>query len=319
MKKKVLITYNMFRKGYEELIRKYDVTLPPEGVLSFTFEEVMKVIDQYDAILPMYNFPINKTLMDAATRLKVVSNYAVGFDNIDVPYATSKGIAVCNTPEPTTEPTADIAMALIYATMRRVADCDRRLRSKRLEWGLLLNLGYSLEHKKLGILGMGRIGQALARRAVACGMEIIYNNRHRLSPELEAKYNARYVSIEELFAQSDVVSVNAPLNPETFHLVNGERIALMKPTAFLVNTARGPLVDEKALIAALQAGKIAGAGLDVYEPGEHVCDELLALENTVLLPHLGTQTYDVRNEMAAYAAQNIINFFEGGRVSRVNG
>lgn len=318
MKKKVLITYNMFKKGYAELMEKYDVTLPPEGIESFTFDEVMAVIDLYDAILPMYNFPINKELMDAGKKLQIVSNYAVGFDNIDVPYATQKGIVVCNTPDPTTEPTAEIAMGLIYAVMRRMPDCDRRLRDKTLVWSLLGNLGRTLWGKTLGIIGMGRIGQSVARRALAAGMKIIYYNRHQLSPELEEKFEARYVTLDELFSTADVVSVNAPLTPETHHIVNAERLKLMKQSAYLINTARGPLVDEKALIETLQKGEIAGAGLDVYEPGEFVCDELLKLENTVLLPHLGTQTFDSRNEMAEFSARNIINFFEGGKITRVN-
>lgn len=163
--KKVVVTYNMFRSGYADLMKKYDVVFPPEERESFTYDEVYEMIPEVDALQSMYNFTVDKKLMDHAPRLKIVSNYAVGFDNIDIPYATLKGIQVTNTPDPVTEPTADMAMGLILAAMRRIADCDKRLRIPgALQWGLLDNLGYSLYGKTLGIYGMGRIGQALARR-----------------------------------------------------------------------------------------------------------------------------------------------------------
>ena len=165
---------------------------------------------------------------------------------------------------------------------------------------------------------MGRIGKAVAKRALSFGMEIVYNNRNRLTVADEQEYLARYVGLDELFSTADVVSINAPLTPETFHIVDAARLAQMKPSAFLINTARGPLVDEKALVEALRGGTIAGAGLDVYEFNDAVTDELLALDNTVLTPHIGTQTVDGRREMAQCAATNIVNFFFGGRVARVN-
>lgn len=317
--KKVVVTYNMFRAGYAELMKKYEVIFPPEGREVFTYDEVYEMMPEIDALQSMYNFPVDKKLMDHSPKLKIVSNYAVGFDNIDIPYATSKGIQVTNTPDPVTEPTADMAMGLILASMRRIADCDRRLRTPgALEWGLLDNLGYSLFGKTLGIYGMGRIGQALARRAIASGMKIIYHNRHKVSPEVEARYTAKYVSMEELLRTADVVSINAPSTPETYHVINAESIRLMKKTAVLVNTARGTLVDELALAKALKEKVIWGAGLDVFEFGHTVSPELLELENIVLTPHIGTQTFDVRNEMAECVSQNIINFFEGGPISKVN-
>lgn len=316
--KKILVTYNMFREGYAELMQKYDVTFPPEGHESFTYEEVMEMIPQYDALQSMYNFPVDKKLMDKGVNLKIISNYAVGFDNIDVPYATEKGIVVTNTPDPVTEPTADMAMGLMLAVMRRIADCDRRLRMDSLEWGLLDNLGYSLYGKQLGIVGMGRIGQALARRAKASGMNVVYHNRHNLSPEIEARYGAHNVPLEELLKSSDVVSLNAPHTPETTHLINKQTLNIMKPTSVLINTARGPLVDEHALAEALRSHQIWGAGLDVFEFGHHVSPELLELDNVVLTPHTGTQTHDVRNEMARCVSDNIIHFFEGGKIFRVN-
>lgn len=318
--KKVLITYNMFRQGYEELIAKYDVTLPPEGVESFTYDQVYEMIPEYDALLSMFNFPVNKKLMDHAGKLKIVSNYAVGYDNIDIPYATQKGIQVTNTPDPVTEPTADQAMGLLLAVSRRISEIDRRVRIPgAVKWGLLENLGHSLFGKTIGIIGMGRIGKALARRALASGMKVVYHNRHRLPEEVEAKYGARFLSLQELIRTADVVSLNAPHTDETFHLIGEPELRAMKPSAILINTARGPLVDEKALIRALQQKWIWGAGLDVFEFGDVISPEFFAMDNVVVNPHTGTQTYEVRNEMAAFAARNIINFFEGsGPVACVN-
>lgn len=320
MKKRVLVTYNMFRAGYAELIEKFDVTFPPEGRESFTYDEVYEMLPEYDVLQSMFNFPVDRKLMERGLpRLQLISNYAVGFDNIDIPVATELGLTVTNTPDPVTEPTADLAMGLILAVARRIADVDKRLRIPgALTWGLLENLGYSLYGKTLGIIGMGRIGQALARRAKASGMQIIYFNRHQLDNRIEALYNARYVTLDELFTTADVVSVNAPHTAETTHIVDAHRLDQMKSTAILVNTARGPLVDELALAKALQERKIYGAGLDVFEFGDKVSPEILACNNAVLTPHLGTQTFDVRNEMAEYVSRNIINFYQGGKISKVN-
>ena len=311
MKKKVIVTYNMFREGYAELMEKFDVVFPPEGAESFTYDEVYDMIQDVEILQSMYNFPVDKKLMDRAVNLKIVSNYAAGFDNIDVEYATKKGIQITNTPDPVTEPTADMAMGLMLSVMRRISDCDRRLRKPgALEWGLLDNLGYSLWGKTLGIVGMGRIGQALARRAIASGMNIVYYNRQRLTPERKNKCNAKYMSLDELISTSDVVSLNAPHTPQTHHMINEKTLNTMKKTAVLINTARGPLVDEYALARALKERTIWGAGLDVFEFGHSVSEELLELDNVALTPHTGTQTYDVRNEMAAFASRNIINFFD---------
>ncbi|MBR2606376.1 MAG: NAD(P)-binding domain-containing protein [Bacteroidaceae bacterium] len=318
MKPRVLITYNIYRDVYKEVLKDFDIIMPAEGMETFTYEDVLPVVDSFDAILSMWNFPIDKQLLDAAKRLKIVSNYAVGYDNIDVVYATRCGVAVANTPDPVTEPTADIAMGLMLSLMRRIVDCDNMLRAKKLKWGIMNNLGTSLSGKQLGIIGMGRIGKAVARRALACGMNIAYHNRNRLGATDEKLYGAKYMALDELIATSDVVSLNAPLTSETYHIIDAERLAQMKRDAFLINTARGPLVDEKALIEALKNGTIKGAGLDVFETGDSVCDELLALPNTVLVPHIGTQTVEARREMAEFAATNIVNFFNGGKVAQVN-
>lgn len=318
MKPRVLITYNIYRDVYKEVLKDFDIIMPAEGIETFKYEDVIPVVDSFDAILSMWNFPIDQQLLDAAKNLKIVSNYAVGYDNIDVVHATRCGVVVANTPDPVTEPTADIAMGLMLSLMRRIVDCDNMLRAKELKWGIMNNLGTSLSGKQLGIIGMGRIGKAVARRALASGMNIVYHNRNRMSAIDEKLYNAKYVSLDELIETSDVVSLNAPLTSETYHIIDANRLAQMKRDAFLINTARGPLVDEKALIEALKNGTIKGAGLDVFETGDNVCDELLALPNTVLVPHIGTQTVETRREMAEFAATNILNFFNGGKVAQVN-
>ncbi len=318
MKPKVLITYNIFGELYREILKDFEVTMPVAGVESFTYEEVLAVIGEYDALLSMWNFPVDEQLLNAGSKLKIVANYAVGFDNIDVVAATKHSVVVANTPDPVVEPTADIAMGLILSLMRGITDFDKRQRKGNYVKGIMNNLGYSLEGKLLGIYGMGRIGRALARRAKASGMYVAYHNRNRLPLHEEKQLDVKYMLLDELISSSDVISLNAPLTSDTYHIINEERLSMMKPNAFLINTARGPLVDEYALVKALRENRIAGAGLDVYEFNDTVSKELLQLENTVLTPHVGTQTVEGRYEMARFASTNIRNFFFGGRVTRVN-
>lgn len=317
--KKVLVTYNMFREGFAELESRYEVTFP-EGDRDFTYEEVMEMLPEYDALCPMFDFPVNKELLDKGTKLQIVANYAVGYNNIDVAYAIEKGFAVANTPGPTTEPTANIALALLLDTARRVTECDRKLRTLGAEMkvGVLENLGTRVTGATLGIIGMGRIGKALCKRARACGMDVIYHNRRPLDLNEETTIGAIYATMDELLEQSDFVSLNAPYTPETHHIIGVEELKKMKRTAILINTSRGPLVDEKALIKALQDGEIHGAGLDVFEFGDHPSSELLEIDNVVLTPHIGTQTTFSRIEMAKAVSNNVIGFFENDRpVSRV--
>ena len=315
---KVLVTYDMFREGFTELEERYEVTFP-EG-RDFTVEEVWEMIPEYDVLCSMFDFPVNKELIDHATNLKLVSNYAVGYNNIDVAYALSKGLTVTNTPGPVTAPTADIALGLMLDAARRITECDRKLRTlgKGMKVGVLENLGVPLTGKTLGIIGMGRIGKALAKRAAACGMEVIYHNRHQLYIDEETRLNVEYVSKEDLLARADFVSLNAPLTPETRHIIGESELRQMKPTAILINTARGPLVDEWALVNALREGIIHGAGLDVFEFGDYPLPELLELDNVVLCPHIGTQTLETRIEMARAVSNNVIGFFENDRpITRV--
>ena len=315
---KILVTYDMFREGFTELESKYDVTFP-EG-RDFTYDEVYAMIPEYDVLCSMFDFPVNKELIDLAPNLKLIANYAVGYNNIDVAYALQKGLTVANTPDPVTAPTANLALGLMIDAARRVTECDRKLRTlrKAMKVGVLENLGVNITGKVLGIIGMGRIGKALAKRANACGMEVIYHNRRQLYIEEETRLNVTYVSKEELLERADFVSLNAPYTPETYHIIGAEELKRMKNSAILINTARGPLVDEAALVEALKSGEIRGAGLDVFEDGDYPMEELLEMDNVVLTPHIGTQTTETRILMARTVCNNVIGFLEGDRpVSRV--
>lgn len=315
---KILVTYDMFREGFTELESKYEVTFP-EG-RDFTYEEVYEMIPEYDVLCSMFDFPVNKELIDHAPKLRLIANYAVGYNNIDVAYAIEKGLTVANTPDPVTAPTANIALGLLLDAARRITECDRKLRTlgKKMKVGVLENLGAPVTGQTLGIIGMGRIGKALAKRANAMGMEVIYHNRHQLYIEEETKLKVTYVTKEVLLAKADFVSLNAPYTPETYHIIGEEELRRMKRSAILINTARGPLVDEHALVKALREGEIRAAGLDVFEFGDYPLPELLELDNVVLTPHIGTQTLETRIIMAKAVCDNVIGFLEGDRpVSRV--
>ena len=318
MKKKVLITYNLFREGFEKLAAEFELIFPAEKV--FGTEELFVHIKDCDALLSMFNLPVNRELIDAGKNLKIIANYGVGYNNIDINYASLKGIVVTNTPDPVIEPTAELAFALMAAVARRISECDRKLRQKdAIKWGTLENLGVGLYGKTLGIIGMGRIGQAIARRALAFGMKISYHNRNRLNLETEQTYKADYLSLNDLLASSDYISLNVPLSGNTYHLIGEDELNQMKKGAILVNTARGAVVDEKALVRSLQSGHLGGAALDVYEHEPLITPELLTMDNVVLAPHNGTATIDGRNAMSRYASENIIRFFRGeAPLSRVN-
>ncbi|MDR1747228.1 MAG: dihydrofolate reductase [Tannerella sp.] len=318
--KRILVTYNMFREGFRELESKYDVTFPAGENEYFSYNDVIRHIHEYDALCPMYDFPVNKELLDKGTRLKLVANYAVGYDNIDVACALDKGVVVANTPDQVTEPTANLALALLLSVARRVSEFDRKLheQGKSVQIGVGYNLGLPVEGRMLGIIGMGRIGKALCRRARACGMTVCYHNRHRLPSDEEISLGATYLSKDELLEKADFVSLNAPLTPETYHTIGEKELNKMKPAAILINTARGPLIDEKALITALENKQIHGAGLDMFEFGDYPSPELLTMDNVVLTPHFGTQTTLARLGMAKAVCDNVIGFFENDRpVKRV--
>lgn len=317
--KKVLIAYRLKPEGLKDLEGKYEVTLPVEKSY-FTKEQVMEMIPDYEVFVPNFSFYTDKDIIDKAAKLELISNYGVGYNNIDVDYATKKGIAVTNIPNTTREPTAEFAFALLMAAGRRIGYYDRKVRTTEgVSWGVYAEAGLPVYGKTLGIIGMGRIGQSLARRAVASGMDIIYHNRNRLDARIEQQYNALYVSMEELLKTADYISLNAPSTPETYRLIGEKELNQMKPTAVFINTARGNMVDEKALAKALKEEKIYAAALDVFENEPHILPELLELDNVLLAPHAGTKTIEDRIKMSVEMVQNIIGFYEGTyEVSRVN-
>ena len=315
--KKILMGYNFKREGFTELENKFDIIYPDNE--HFKKQEVIDRIADIDVLVPNFSFKTDSEIIDAAKNLKLIANFGVGYNNIDVEYAAQKGIVVTNTPQSVLEPTAELCFALIMATTRRIGYYNNKLHNgEKLGWGLYDDLGMPLYGQTLGIYGMGRIGQAVARRAVASGMKIIYHNRHRLDTAIEEKYNATYVDFEHLLKQSDVISLNAPATADTFHLIGAEELKLMLPTAVLINTARGSLVDEKALIESLRNKEIFGAGLDVFENEPKISPELLGMDNVILTPHAGTQTYVGRMDMQREVAANILNFFAGGEINKVN-
>lgn len=317
MKKKILSTYKFHREPFKILENDFEITYPDEK--AFRKEELLEMIHNFDVLIPNFSFYTDKELMDKASKLKLIANFGVGFNNVDVEYASKKGIVVANTPNSVLEPTAELCFGLIHVVARRIGFYNNKLRTADgLKWGLYDNAGLPLYGKTLGIIGCGRIGQAVARRAVASGMKVIYNNRHRLPAETENLYNARYVDCDTLFSESDVISLNAPATPDTFHIINERNIGLMKSTAIIINTSRGSVVDEGALIKALQEKRIFGAGLDVFNNEPHIDPRFLELDNVVLTPHTGTQTIEGRHEMQSEVASNIINFFNGRAFSRVN-
>lgn len=274
--------------------------------------ELLAAVADADALLCMLSEPVNAELLDAAPSLKVVSNYAVGFDNIDVAEARGRGVEVTTTPDVLTEATADLAWALLLAAARRLGEGDRLVRAGEWTgWGPNQLIGQPVAGRTLGIVGMGSIGRAVARRGRGFSMPVVYFNRNRLDPAVEAELGARYVSLDELLATADVISLHAPLNDDSRHMIDAAALARMKPTAVIVNTGRGALIDEAALVEALSEGRIAAAGLDVYEREPALTDGLTALDNVVMAPHLGSATTTARAAMVRLCAENITNVLAG--------
>jgi len=257
---------------------------------------------------------VDAEFLDAGPDLAIVANYAVGFDNIDVAECTRRGVMASNTPEVLTETTADTAWALLMAAARRVPEGDRFLRSRTpWIWGPEMMLGQDVHGRTLGVVGFGRIGQAVARRATGFGMRIVYYDLYRPPAEVERDLGAQYLEFDELLAEADFISIHVALTPETRHLFGAEQFSAMKPTSVIVNTSRGPVIDEAALAAALRDGEIFAAGLDVFEREPEVHPDLLKTPNAVIIPHLGSATVDTRNAMGMLAAENLIAALEGRR------
>ncbi len=296
-----------------ELLEKYfEVDCPP-GDRGLSREELLRQVKGRDGLLPLLTDRIDREVLEAAgAQLRVIANYAVGFNNIDLPAATARNIAVTNTPGVLTDTTADLTMALVLGVARRLVEADKYTRAGKFQaWAPLLFLGADVHHKTLGIMGFGRIGSAVARRARGFDLTILYHNNRRADPELEKRVGARLVDKETLLRESDFVSLHVPLTPQTVHFMGAAEFSQMKPTAFLVNTSRGEVIDEGALVEALINGQIAGAGLDVFEHEPAIHPALLSLDNVILLPHIGSGSVETRTKMGLMAAENLIAAFQG--------
>lgn len=309
MRPKILVTHPLIERGLMLLTKHYDVEIA-SGLQSA--EELKQKLKEVEALICLLSVRITEEIMAAAPRLRIIANYAVGFDNIDVNAATKRHIYITNTPGVLTEATADLTWAALLALTRKVVPSDAFVRAGQFQgWHPTMFLGTDLFGKTLGIIGMGKIGQAVARRAAGFGMNVIYHD-HALQGDINlGLISAKVVGLEDLLRESDFVSLHTPLTTETRYLLNEDRLRLMKPTAYLINTARGPVVEERALVENLKNGKLAGAALDVYEHEPQLTPGLSALENVVLLPHLGSATVETRLQMAQMVAENIHAALQG--------
>jgi glyoxylate reductase len=296
-----------------ELLREAGEVRLDERETALPRADLLALVAGAEAVLTLLHDRVDAELLDAAgPQLRCVANVAVGYDNVDVVAAWERGIVVTNTPEVLDDATADLTIGLLLAATRRIAEGDRLVRSgDPWSWGMGFMLGSSLRGKLLGIVGLGGIGRRVAERARAFGMEVAYHSRHPAPAEVEAALGAERLPLERLLAAADVVSLHCPLTPETHHLIGAPQLEAMKPSAVLVNAARGPVVDERALADALGRGEIAAAGLDVYEREPEVEPGLLELDNVVLAPHLGSATVETRTAMAELAARNAISVLRG--------
>ena len=308
-KPKLFITRYIPEEAIKRLEEVFEVEIFPEN-RAITHEELKEKVKDIDALICLLTDNIDHEIIEAASNLKCISVYAVGYNNIDVETATKHSIVICNTPGVLTETTADLAWALIMSCARRIVEADRFVREGKFQgWEPMLMLGNDIFGKTLGIIGMGRIGRAVAHRALGFDMKVIYYDP-QVDPE---SLPSDYVSVDltTLCQNSDFISIHTPLTPETRHLIGEKEFNLMKPTAILINTARGPIIDEQTLISALKEHKIAGAGLDVYENEPVIPEELIKLSNVILLPHIGSASYETRTKMALLAAENAIAVIEG--------
>jgi glyoxylate reductase len=312
---KVVVTRRLPEPVETRMTELFDTRLREDDT-PMTREELARALAEADVLVPNLADRIDAGLIgQAGPQLRLIANYGAGVDHIDVATARARGILVSNTPGVVTEDTADMTMALILAVTRRIPEGLALMQEGRWEgWSPMAMLGGRIAGRRLGILGMGRIGQAVARRARAFGMQVHYHNRRRLRPEVEAEHDATWwESLDQMVARIDILSINCPHTPSTYHLMNARRLKLMKPSAVIVNTSRGEVVDENALTRGLRAGELAGAGLDVYERGAEINPRLRELKNVVLLPHMGSATVEGRIEMGEKVIINIKTFADGHR------
>ena len=319
-KAKILVLGGLRDDALTDLKEVCDITIGPVGHRPDDDRQwFLDHIAEYDGVI-VAKMIFDKQMIDAAKNLKIISTYGVGFDHVDTEYAKENEIVVSNCPESVLRPTAELALTMILASARRIRYYDHTLRE-----GVFLNAdeydnqGYSIEGKTLGILGMGRIGQQVARFAKALGMKVIYHNRHQLDEKIEAELDAKYVDFDELIKNADFLSLHAPATDETYHIINADVFKQMKDTAFLINVARGSLVDSDALISALKNDEIAGAELDVFENEPHPRQELVEMDNVIMTPHVGSATHVARFNLSKEAANNVLSFFKDGKaINQIN-
>lgn len=308
---KVFVTRQIPEPGLDLLRQVAEVKVWPEE-LPPPRETLLREVKDCDALVSLLTDRIDGELLDQAPKLKVVANYAVGYDNMDISAATQRGVLLTNTPGVLTDTTADLAFTLILAAGRRIVEANRYVMAGKWKtWGPTLLLGQDIHGATLGLVGLGRIGSAVARRAQGFNMKVLYYSVPR-NEEMEKELGVEYVSFDELLSQSDFISIHVPLTPDTRHLFNAEAFSKMKPTAVLVNTARGPIVDEAALYNALKSGQIAAAGLDVMDPEPPKADNpLLKLDNVTIVPHIASASIATRTRMATMAAENVVAALKG--------
>jgi len=313
MKKfKVFVTRKILEEGLNMLRERYDVEVSDyDGIIPR--EMLLEKVKGADALVSLLTDNIDAEVMDAAgPNLKIIANYAVGYNNIDVEEATKRGIMVTNTPGVLTETTADFAWTLLMAIARRIVEADKFVREGKFRgWEPMLLLGTDVFGATLGIVGFGRIGQAMARRALGFNMRVLYYDNSKVDEQIEKELKATFVDLPTLLKESDFVTLHVPLTKQTHHLIGEKELKMMKKDAYLINTARGPVVDEKALVKALKEGWIKGAALDVFENEPEIEPELLKLDNVVLAPHIASASYATRSKMSVMVAENIIKALNG--------
>ena len=279
---------------------------------SLTKEELKQKVSGSDAVISYLTDRIDQDIIDRGTKLKIIANYGAGFNNIDVAYASERGIWVTNTPNVLHETTADLTWAMILGTARQIVSADRYTREGKFQgWGAKLFLGGDVYVKTLGIIGLGEIGRSVARRAIGFNMRTLYHQRNRLPKEEEKKLNVEYATFEKILRESDFLTLHVPLTEETEYMIGNDEIALMKKTAYLIHTARGKVIDDYALVAALREDRLAGAALDVYEDEPELTEGMRELDNLMILPHIGSASFETRDKMALLVADNILDALEG--------
>ena len=311
MKSIVAVTNIFPQVALDKLAPQYDMKTNESGI-SPTKDELGRMVSDSDAIITYLSDKLDRDIIDQATKLRVIANYGAGFNNIDVTYASQKGIWVTNTPNVLHETTADLTWAMILGAARRIVPADRYTREGKFKgWGAKIFLGGDVYGKTLGIIGCGEIGRSVARRARGFSMRVLYHQRNRLPDEEAKTLNAEFTPLGQLLRESDFITLHVPLTDETEYMIGNDEIELMKNTAYLIHTARGKVIDDYALVAALREGRLAGAALDVYEDEPEIVEGMAELDNLMLLPHIGSASFETRDRMALLVADNVLDTFSG--------